>query len=47
VFDLPDHEREAMSLVGAISPTVVDRLATTLLDADAAGVDGPPDSPRQ
>jgi DtxR family Mn-dependent transcriptional regulator len=47
VLDLPDHEREAMSLVGVISPTVVDRLATTLLDADAASADDLPDSPRQ
>ena len=47
VLDLSDHEREAMSLVGVISQTVVDRLATTLLDPDAASVDDRPDSPRQ
>lgn len=38
VLDIDDYEREAMALTGAISPDVVDRLATMLLDEpDANG----------
>ncbi|MEF8814877.1 MAG: metal-dependent transcriptional regulator [Halovenus sp.] len=31
VLDLSDHEREALELAGTISPTVTERLASTLL----------------
>jgi Mn-dependent DtxR family transcriptional regulator len=39
VLDLADPEREALQLAGAVSPAVAERLAETLLEADA----GPPD----
>lgn len=49
VLGLDDHEAEAMELAGAVSPTVVDRLASTLLPADVpdegAAPSVPPDGP--
>lgn len=34
VLDLDDHESEARRVAGSVSPTVVDRLAETLLQSD-------------
>ena len=43
VLGIDDYEAEAMQLAGAVSPTVADRLASTLPLADEAGAadDGP------
>ncbi|MFC7139682.1 metal-dependent transcriptional regulator [Halosimplex aquaticum] len=47
VLDLDDYEEEAMRLTGNVSPTVAERLATTLLASEGtADQEVPPQSPR-